>query len=147
AYAGAKQFNKAVDAAGEMINKGLDSVLNDPKTGPSDQLKVLFTTCQAITAAQNPTADELAIGDKAARQLRDYNKKREGVTEEAWGGAKAQWQAAANGALMSMAVTPGMAAMAKTPPDCATAETVFTKALQDYPDKSFISYNLGRALN
>src|SRR5579871_3931745 len=55
AYAGAKQFNKAVDAAGELINKGLDQTLNDPKTGARDQITVLFTTCQAIGAVQNPT--------------------------------------------------------------------------------------------
>jgi len=147
AYAGAKQFNKAVDAAGEIINKGLDQTLNDPKTGARDQITVLFTTCQAIGAVQNPTPDEIATGEKAARQLADFNKKPEGVTDEAWATAKGQLQAAAKGALMAIAVMPGMAAMAKQPPDCPTAETAFTKALKDYPDKSFISYNLGRALN
>jgi len=37
--------------------------------------------------------------------------------------------------------------MAKNPRDCDTAATVFTKALGEYPDKSFISYSLGTALN
>jgi hypothetical protein len=52
----------------------------------------------------------------------------------------------AKATLMTLAVMPGQQAMAKTPPDCATAETVYSKALGDYPDNSFISYNLGRAL-
>jgi hypothetical protein len=37
--------------------------------------------------------------------------------------------------------------MATQPPDCAAAETAYTKALNVYPDKSVLSYELGRALN
>ena len=42
---------------------------------------------------------------------------------------------------------PGTAAMAKNPRDCETAQSVFSKALSDYPDNAFISYQLGVALN
>jgi len=147
AYAGAKQFGKAVDAAGELMAKDLDGTFNDPKSGPTDVVKVLFTTCQAIVNIQNPTPEQQAIGAKAAHALLDYNRKPEGVPDAAWADARNQLQTMAKATLMTMAVMPGQQAMAKTPPDCASAETVFTKALADYPDKSFISYNLGRALN
>ena len=147
AYNGAKQFAKAVDAAGELMSKDLDATFSDPKSGPQDVVRVLFTTCQAIVNVQNPTPEELATGQKAAKMLMHYNRKPEGVADAAWGDARKQLQTTAQATLMTLAVAPGQQAMAKNPPDCATAETVFTKALQDYPDKSFISYNLGRALN
>ncbi|HEY2017207.1 MAG TPA: hypothetical protein VGH38_27065 [Bryobacteraceae bacterium] len=147
AYSGAKQFGKAVDAAGELMSNDLDTTFSDPKTGPGDVVKVLFTTAQAILQVQNPTPEELATGEKAARKLLDYNRKPDGVSDADWTNARNQLQAAAKATLMTLAVMPGTQAMAKTPPDCATAETVYTKALQEYPDKSFISYNLGRALN
>jgi len=147
AYAGAKQFGKAVDAAGELMSKDLDTTFSDPKSGPTDVVTVLFNTCTAILNVQNPTPAQLAAGEAAARKLLDYNRKPEGVADAAWGDARKQLQSVAKGTLMTLAVMPGQQAMAKTPPDCATAETVFSKALQDYPDNSFISYNLGRALN
>ena len=37
--------------------------------------------------------------------------------------------------------------MAKNPRDCETAQSVFTKALSDYPDNAFVAYQLGVALN
>jgi len=42
---------------------------------------------------------------------------------------------------------PGAQAMAKQPPDCAAAEAAYTHALNEYPDKSVLSYELARALN
>ena len=147
AYYGAKQFSKAVDAAGDLMSKDLDATFSDPKTGPGDVVKVLFNTSLAIQQTPTPTPEELAVGQKAASKLLEYNRKPEGVSDADWANARTQLQAAAKQALLSIAVLPGAQAMAKTPPDCATAETIYTKALQDYPDKSFISYNLGRALN
>ena len=147
AYNGAKQFGKAVDAAGELMSKDLDATFNDPKSGPQDVMKVLFTACTAIVNVQNATPDQLATGQKAARMLLEYNRKPDGVADAQWTDVRKQLQTVAKGTLMTLAVTPGMQAMAKTPPDCPTAETVYSKALADYPDNSFISYNLGRALN
>ncbi len=147
AYSETKQFGKAVDTAGELMAKDLDALFPDPKTGPQDVVRVLFMTTTAIQQVPNPTPDELATGEKAAKKLLDYNRKPEGVADEAWATARTQLQAAAKAALLTIAVLPGNQAMAKTPPDCETASTVFTRALGDYPDKSFISYNLGRALN
>src|SRR6185295_16049405 len=47
AFNGAKQFGKAVDAAGAlMAPKDLDATFPDPKSGPQDVVKVLFTTSQ-----------------------------------------------------------------------------------------------------
>ena len=60
----AKEFGKAVDAAGELMAKGdLDATFSDPKSGPAEVLKVLFYTTVAIQQTPNPTPDELAIGE------------------------------------------------------------------------------------
>jgi len=147
AYSETKQYGKAVDTAGELMAKDLDATFSDPKSGPQDVMRVLYMTCTASVSVQNPTPEQLAIGDKAAHKLLDYNRKPEGMTDAQWTEVKNQLQGAAKGTLMTLAVQPGLQAMAKTPPDCAAAEPVFTKALQDYPDNAFISYNLGRALN
>jgi len=148
AYSETKQFGKAVDTSGELMAAGdLDTTFSDPKSGPGDVVRVLFMTALDIQQTPNPTPEQLAIGDKAARKLLDYNRKPEGVADDAWANARKDLQAAAKAALLTIAVLPGNQAMAKNPPDCETAQTVFTKALADYPDKSFISYNLGRAWN
>jgi hypothetical protein len=56
-------------------------------------------------------------------------------------------QTAAKQALLTIAILPGDKALARNPQDCDTAVAAYTKALGEYPDKSFISYNLGRAYN
>jgi hypothetical protein len=53
----------------------------------------------------------------------------------------------ATAALLYIAMQPGVQAMAKQPPDCATADAAYARALKVYPDKSVLSYELGRALN
>jgi hypothetical protein len=146
AYAGSGQQAKAVDMAAPLLAKDLSATFNDPASGPSDTIKLLFTTSVAIQQVPNPTADELATGAKAAHQLMEFDKKPAGVADAAWSQAKIQLQTAAKGALLSMAVRPGQAAMAKQPPDCPAGEEAYSKALEAYPDNSFIAYELAKAL-
>ena len=152
AYNGAKQFPKVVDTAAGLLDRGPDQVFNDPKTGPRDVVQLLFSTSVAIQQIPNPTPEQLATGQKAAKELLDYNKKPEGVSDADWNTARTQLQAVAKQALLSIAVLPGNQAMAKNaqskdPADCQAAADAFTKALEQYPDQSFIAYNLGRAYN
>jgi hypothetical protein len=170
AYAGSNQPAKAIDEAGLLIAKGLKTVLNDPKGGPGQQLKVLVTTAATINQVPAPTADELATAAKAAQQLLDYNKP-EGATEAAWAAARVQLQSIAKGTLLYIAMKPGTDAMRvagpaaaaavqaskQQPPDAAlvarnraaadaaygAAEAAFLAALQQYPDSSQIAYQLG----
>lgn len=146
AYAGAGQQAKALDTAAELLSKDPAVTFNDPASGPGDILKLLFTTTVAVPQAPNATPEELATGEKAARQLMDFDKKPQGVTDAAWGQVRTQLQAAAKGALLSIAVRPGQAAMAKQPPDCPVAEEAYAKALQTNPDSAFIAYELAKAL-
>lgn len=142
AYAGAKQPDKAVDAAGELINKGVDTAFPDPASGPGNAIKVLFTTVVAITQIPNPTADQLAVGEKAAHQLVDYNRKPQGVADDAWNTARTtQLQPPAKAAMLYISMLPGNQAFAKK--DWPAAEAAYTKALQEYPDNAALSWQLG----
>lgn len=141
AYAGANQPAKAVDAAGQLMNRDLTKVFADPKAGPQFVVKVLFTTVVAAQQIPNPTPEELAIAEKAAHMLMDYNTKPEGASDADWAKAREQMQTAAKAALMYLALKPGADAMQKR--DYAGAEASFQKAQQQYPDSGQIAYQLG----
>jgi len=146
AYSGAGQFDKAVDAAAPMITSGVDALFSDPKDGPGQAIRVLFAAVTAIVRIPNPSPEQLAIADRAAHELFDYNRKPQGVSDADWSNARGQLQPPAKAALLYMAMLPGNQAMARNPRDCAAAEGAYSKALSVYPDQSAISYNLGLAL-
>jgi hypothetical protein len=77
--------------------------------------------------------------------LMTYDHKPQGMDDAAWTQVKGQLQAAAKGALLTIAVRPGITALGKTPPDCDTAEASLSKALTENPDNAYIAYNLGQA--
>jgi hypothetical protein len=106
-------------------------------------LAVLLTSAVAIQNIPQPTPQQLATAEKAARMLQSYNRKPEGLDDAAWNTAKGQLQNAAKAALLYVAVVPGSNALAKN--DCETAQSVYSKALSDYPDNAFIAYQLGQA--
>ncbi|HKE26791.1 MAG TPA: hypothetical protein VKB88_30775 [Bryobacteraceae bacterium] len=141
AYAGSNQPAKAVDAAGQLMNRDLTKVFSDPKSGPPLVVKVLFTTVVAAQQIPNPTPEQLAIAAKSARMLMDYNTKPEGASDADWAKAREQMQTASKGALMYLALKPGADAMQKK--DYAGAEAAFQKAQQQYPDSGQIAYQLG----
>jgi hypothetical protein len=145
AYGGAKQPEKAVDTAGDLVNRGVDSAFPDPATGPTNSIKLLFSTVIAITQIANPTQEQLAIGEKAAQQLLDYNRKPQGVDDAAWANARSsQLQPPAKTALQRIVMLPGNQAFQKN--DFAGADAAYTKALQQYPDNSAIAWQLGLSM-
>ena len=146
AYGASNQPAKALDAAGELLTKDLDATF--PGTaGQATVLRLLYSAVWAVTQIANPTEPELSAGDKAARLLMAYDRQLPGITAEKWAEARADMKEKAQTALLYMAMLPGLQAMAKQPPDCAAAETAYTKALADYPARTALSYELGRALS
>jgi hypothetical protein len=142
AYGGAKQPGKAIDTAGELINKGVDTAFPDPATGPGYAIKALFATVVAITQVTDPTPEQLAIGDKAAHQLLDYNRKPQGVPDAAWEEARTkQLQPPAKAAIQHIAMLPGNQAFAKQ--DWPGADAAYAKAIQQYPNNSALAWQLG----
>jgi hypothetical protein len=106
-------------------------------------MQTYFKAAAAIQQATDPTDAQLALAEKGANWLLKYDKKPEGITDAAWAEAKGQLQSAARGALLYVALAPGMKAMKAQ--DCENAEAVFTKTLQQYPDSAQASYLLGTA--
>jgi hypothetical protein len=146
AYAGSNQPAKAIDAAADLFSKDLSTAF----PGPAEQaviLRLLYNTVWAISQAANPTPAELATGEKAAHQLMAYDQPLPGVGAEKWAEARTDMREKASAALLRIAMLPGIQAMAKQPPDCPGAESAYRSALADYPGKSVLSYELGRALN
>jgi hypothetical protein len=141
AYAGSNQPAKAVELAGQLMNRDLTKVFHDPKSGPQMVVKLLFTTVVAAQQIPSPTPDQVATAEKAAHVLMDYNTKPEGASDADWAKAREQMQTAAKGALMYLALKPGADAMQRK--DYAAAEAAFQKAQQQYPNSGQIAYQLG----
>lgn len=144
AYVTAKQPAKALDVAADLVNRGVDTAFTDPKTGPSNAIKVLYFASAAIAQVPNPTPEELATAAKAAKALLDYNRKPEGTDDAAWNQARQQLQPVAKTALLYIAMLPGNQAFDKK--DWAACEAAYSKALGEYPDNAFIAYRLGGCL-
>src|SRR6185312_12636621 len=145
-YAGLNQPQKALDIAGPLIERGLNTLFPDA-AGQTTILRVLYNAAGAIGQLPNPSSAEIATGSKAAHQLLDYDKPLPGVTAEKWAEVRIDMRDKAGAALLYIAMVPGMQAMAKQPPDCAVAVSAYSKALAEYPEKTVLSYELGRALN
>jgi tetratricopeptide (TPR) repeat protein len=144
AYAGAKQPAKAIDLAGELLSGDIDAVFPDPKGGPGLVLSVLVTTANTIAQLPTATPDEFAVARKAADMLLKYNRKAEGYTDAQWAQLHTQVDPIAKQAIYFITVSPGVEALQKK--DYDTAEGVFRKALQQYPENATVASNLAAAL-
>jgi hypothetical protein len=141
AYNDAKQYDKLLDKAKELMGQNLDSMFPDPKDGPREVLQVLFPATTAIVQIPNPTPDQISTAVQAANLLKDYNRKPEGLDDASWTAARKSMTDAATQVLYQMAIAPAIQADAKK--DCAAGEAAWAKALGAYPEKSGLSYQLG----
>jgi hypothetical protein len=146
AYTATNQAAKALDTAAGVMARDLNTVFPGP-AGQAAIVRFLYNVVYAITHDTNPTADAMAVGEKAARQLMAFEQPIPGVSAADWEKARASMKEQANAALLYIAMQPGVQAMAKQPPDCAVADVAYTRALKVFPDKTVLSYELGRALN
>jgi hypothetical protein len=155
AYSGANQPGKELDVAGQLLARDLKTVFKDP----AQVLRVLYMTCVNIQKAPTPTADQTAIGEKAAHELADFVPTYFVAANKPAGGSDADWAKArkdvenmADATLRVIAMRPGMELLQKYAASgnkdasfCEPAEAALAKALQQFPDSAIIAYNLGRA--
>jgi hypothetical protein len=145
---------KAVDFGSQLVAKGLRTIFPDPQQGPAMALNVLYLLTVTVPALPNPTAEQIALGQRAAHDLIDYylptffavNRKPANTTDQAWSEARTQLETAAKKALIAISLIPGNQAMNKKPEDCLTAEDHFRRGLISYPDSSVHAYQLAMAL-
>jgi len=135
AYAGAKQPEKALDAAG--------LVANPASLDAAKQVRLLYTAAAAIQQIPNPTPEQLATGGKAASDLAAFNKVPEGMSPDQWASTRAQLYATARAAMLYVALVPGTQSLRAK--DCAAAGAVFHKALEEFPDSAQAAGYLGEA--
>jgi hypothetical protein len=145
---------KVVDLGSQLVAKGLRTVFPDSQQGPSMALNVLYLLTVTVPMLPSPTAEQIALGQRAAHDLMDYylptffasNKKPVNMTDQAWSEARTQLETAAKKALIAISLIPGNQAMNKKPGDCVTAEDYFRRGLVLYPDSSVHAYQLAMAL-
>jgi hypothetical protein len=153
AYSGGNQPGKELDIAGQLLAKDLKTVFKDPK----QVLTVLYMTCVNIQKAPAATADQTAVGEKAAHELVDFvpayfvaANKPAATSDADWTKTGTDLTTLANGTLRVIAMRPGMELLQKyrTEKDvkyCEPAEASLTKSLQQFPDAAIIAYNLASA--
>ena len=137
-YVGAKQWPQAVDYAAASMAHQFD---------PSQQLQVLYNATIAISMVPNPTTQQTATGEAAARKLMTFDRRPPNLSDADWTKLRADLQVPARAALLYLAMLPGNQAMTKQPRECSAAVVAYEKALADYPESSNVSYNLATALN
>jgi tetratricopeptide (TPR) repeat protein len=141
----ARRFAKAVDEAGDVLNKGTEQVFKDPKDGPSQEVQFLYNATISVPLIGDPTPAEVATGQAVAHRLMNLERRPAGLSDADWTKLKSDVQGPAKVALVFLAMLPGVRAMRSKPQDCPTAQSAFEKALEDYPDTAAIAYNLGTA--
>jgi tetratricopeptide (TPR) repeat protein len=145
------QPQKVIEYGQQLMSKDLNAVFPGA-VGGRNILTVLFQVAWNVAALPSPTPEQLALGERAAKQLLDFapkyfvaENKPQGTSDADWTKAKDDIEGRAKTALVAINLAPANQALAKN--DYATAEQAYTKALGEYPNNASISYNLGRALS
>lgn len=143
---------KVIEFGQQLVAKDLKTVFPADAAGGRNVLTVLFQVAWNTAALPGATPEQIAAGEKAARQLLDFAptyftaaNKPAGTSDADWTKARADIEKQAQTALAAMAIAPANQALAKS--DFAAADQLYTKALAQYPNTTLISYNLGRALS
>jgi tetratricopeptide (TPR) repeat protein len=141
AYELAKDYDKELAKAKELMGHDLDAMFPDPAEGPKQVLPVYFAAVTAASLLQNPTPEQLAVGVEAAHKILDYKRDPKGIDPAAWATAKQQLAAAANALLYKAAFLPPYQAEQAKQYDTAVAG--YQKAMADYPNDPSLAYRLG----
>lgn len=154
AYAADNQAGKAVDAAKPLVDEGIDG-LKEGLENDGYVLQTLFLTARAtaaLAATGSPTPEQLATGQKASQLLAEFgkvyfapDKKPAQMSADQWAAGLKQIDDQAKGTQFQIAVYPAASALKANPNDpatCATAEPLFKKAAEQYPDSGVIANQL-----
>ena len=93
AYNGTNQPAKVLEIGSQLMGRDLKKVYTDPKAGPQQMLTILYLMSVNALKLPNATPDQLAAGEKAAKQLQEFvpifftaANKPAGATDAAWNG-------------------------------------------------------------
>ena len=149
---------KVLEYGGQLMSKDLGAIFGS--AAPEQlagipiklaMLNVLYSVALNAAAMPSPSADQVALGDKAAHQLLEFapkyftpENKPANQTDAAWNAARSEIENKAGAAMVGIALKPGLAAQAKK--DCPAQESAFAKTLAEYPDSGAAAYQYGVAL-
>lgn len=144
------QPQKVLEYGQQLMNQDMKAIFND-KNGPVTILDILYKVTTNVPALTDATPDQIALGKKAAQQLKEQAEayfipanKPEKTDAATWAKAKTDLLNAADQSLLALDLMPATQAMARK--DCAAAEPMYLKALQDRPQSAFISYQLANSM-
>jgi hypothetical protein len=144
------QPQKVVEYGQQLMSQDMKSIFDD-KTAQLKILDILYKVATNVPALPNATPDQIDLGRKAAQQLKQQagayfvaENKPEKTDDAAWAKAKADLESAADNSMLAFELMPASQAMARK--DCAAAIPLYVRALQDRPQRSFISYELANAM-
>jgi tetratricopeptide (TPR) repeat protein len=135
------QIYNSIKQPAKVVEVGTAILGKDPKN-----LTALVLVCANTPLLTEPTAEQMANGQKAAKYLLENIDalKPAAVADDAWKQAKAGIEANANAALTFVTMFPGNSALAKK--DFAGAEAAFKKILADTPNNGQVAYAIGSAI-
>jgi hypothetical protein len=141
---------KVVEYGQQLMSQDLKEIFPD-KNGPVTILDILYKVATNVPAIPDAGADQIALAKKAAQQLKEQAEayfvaanKPEKMDDAAWTKAKTDLITGADQSLLSLELMPANQALARK--DCAAAEPMYVKALQDRPASGYISYQLAQAM-
>jgi len=149
AYGGLKppQSDKVLEYGAQLEAKDLKATLKEP----ANILQALYAMTASTPLLKDPTPAQLALGQKAAKELQAYipvyfapANKAASVPDAQWAQVRAQVEHDALATLVYIAMYPGNQAYAKK--DFPAAEQAFRQALKEYPDNGSIAYYLGSSI-
>ena len=138
--------------------RDLKKVYTDPKAGPQQMLTVLYL--MSVNALKLPTAtpDQLAAGEKAAKQLQEFvptfftaANKPAGATDAAWNEGRTTMEKVAKDTLMYIATKPGRGRHEPLRDQqgregMRDGRDRLQEGAAQYPESALVAYQLGRAL-
>lgn len=135
-----KYYNELNQPA-KVLDLGAKTLAKDPK-----DLTALTLISANIQKIPNPTPDQLASAQKSAQTLLDNldSLKPATVTDDAWKQARPGLEQLAKATVDWIVTKPARDAVDKK--DYATAETAYTKLVQQYPNNWQYAYQLGTVL-
>jgi tetratricopeptide (TPR) repeat protein len=149
AYGGLQppQSDKVLEYGAQLEAKDLKATLKEPV----NILRALYAMTASTPLLKDPTPAQLALGQKATKELQAYipvyfapANKAASVPDAQWAQVRAQVEHDALATLVYIAMYPGNQAYTKK--DFPAAEQAFRQALKDYPDNGLIAYQLGLSM-
>jgi hypothetical protein len=153
---------KVLELGGQLMTKDLKTVFDDPNEGKRLTVQFYFALTFAAglagtPALPNPTPEQVQLGNTAAMKLKEAApeyitpaNKPPNVSDADWGNILKQFNTSADHTRLVLEIYQAEAVLNKNPKvseECkGIAEPAYRKALGDFPENTYLSYQLAKAM-